>query len=121
MMWTLTPFSDDGGLPPVVFFQWNDDTVYFAEIIQPQLQSNGTGLGMFANSNMTTPIKFEPGYVLNTCDIPQTIDPGAGILRLVHVNSCIIFWLILITLPSRFPKWGTRLHCANIPDGDKNL
>jgi hypothetical protein len=89
-MWALAPFTDHGGLPPAVSFQWNNDTVYFAEITPSQLQPDGTGFGTFElNSNTTTiPVKFggsEPGNALNAHGIPKTIDPGA-ILRFVHMS-----------------------------------
>ena len=62
----------------------------------------------------------QPGDALNVHDIAQTIDRGA-VLRFVHLSMVIIDWLISMSLPSRFPRWGTRLHCSKIPDGDTNL
>jgi hypothetical protein len=79
----------------VVSFQWNNDTVYFAETILPQLQSNGTGFGMFEmDSNTTTKLNvkfggFEPGDALNAREPSKAIDPGA-ILRFVHMSVVVL-------------------------------
>ncbi|KAG5651675.1 hypothetical protein H0H81_007836 [Sphagnurus paluster] len=48
LTWTLQPFTTNGGLPPVISFQFNEtDTVYFSEVVTSQLIPGGNGFGDF--------------------------------------------------------------------------
>ena len=48
--WTLAAFTDRSSLPTAVRLKYNEDNVYFAELTQSQLQSDGKGLGTFAQN-----------------------------------------------------------------------
>ncbi|GLB33273.1 hypothetical protein LshimejAT787_0101570 [Lyophyllum shimeji] len=96
LTWTLAPFSTHGGLPPVVSFDWNGDTVYFSETILSQLLSNGSGFGTFATETADPSLKLHS----TTQPTGDAIEPGAVL---------------------RFPRWGTRIHCAKIPDPEINI
>ena len=93
LTWTLAPFSDHGGLPPVASFRWGDDTVYFAETTSYQLQPNGTGFGTFETDSNTTASRAElggsqPNSALDARDVTETVDTGA-LLR------CVRFFLVV--------------------------
>jgi len=45
--WTLVALADRSSLPPPVRLKYNGDNVYFAELTQSQLKSDGKGLGTF--------------------------------------------------------------------------
>jgi hypothetical protein len=82
-------------LPPGVSFQWDDDTVYFAETILAQLQSNGTGFGTFGmdSSMVATPnVKLGgsgSGNAPNGRNLSQALEPGA-ILRFVQMSVVVL-------------------------------
>jgi len=100
LTWTLGPFSDHGGLPPVVSFKWNDDTVYFSEAVASQLLQNGSGFGTF-DTNTTDPSSNNNSHWQNST---------TGILNDMKSGSIL-----------RFPRWGIRMHCTKLPDGENNL
>jgi len=54
LTWTLAPFSSHGELPPVVFLNWKDESVFFSEIVPSQLVPGGSGFGTF-NLTATAP------------------------------------------------------------------
>jgi len=45
--WTLAALTDRSSLPPAVRLKYNGENVYFAELVQSQLKSDGKGLGAF--------------------------------------------------------------------------
>ena len=65
--WTLAAFTDRSSLPTVVRMKYNDDDVYFAELIQSQLKPNGKGLGTFVQNGSVTdsdePVVLSTGTV----------------------------------------------------------
>ncbi|KAF9464261.1 hypothetical protein BDZ94DRAFT_1216732 [Collybia nuda] len=97
--WTLAPFSEHGGLPPVVTFDYQGDTIYFSEVILSQLLPNGSGFGTF-ESTTTMPVAQQKEQKEIKVDAAKTVDPG---------------WTL------RFPRWGIRMHCAKIPPGPSNI
>ncbi|KAF9464263.1 hypothetical protein BDZ94DRAFT_1289419 [Collybia nuda] len=98
LTWTLSPSSENGGLPPVVTFDYHGDTVYFSEIILSQLLPNGSGFGTF---DTIPPIPTPPSKEKETqVDAAKVVDPG---------------WTL------RFPRWGIRTRCAKIPSGQGNI
>ncbi|RDB19547.1 hypothetical protein Hypma_013386 [Hypsizygus marmoreus] len=99
LTWTLAPFSNHGSLPPVVSFQYKDDTVYFSETILSQLLPNGSGFGTFDSEATDPSIKLDKFKEITT-DASKDVEPGAIL---------------------RFPRWGTRLHCVKIPNPETNL
>ena len=48
--WTLVALADRSSLPPPVRLKYNEDNVYFAELVQSQLKSDGKGLGAFVQN-----------------------------------------------------------------------
>jgi len=46
-IYTLVSLTDRSSLPPPVRLKYNGDDVYFAELVQSQLKSDGKGLGTF--------------------------------------------------------------------------
>ncbi|KAG5645260.1 hypothetical protein DXG03_006562 [Asterophora parasitica] len=101
LTWTLAPFSEHGGLPPVVSFNWKNDTVYFSETTLTQLVPGGNGFGTF-KSESTDPSAPDSNIVLGS--------QSDGVKKEVNLGAVL-----------RYPRWGTRTHCAKIPDLDKNL
>ncbi|KAF9004740.1 hypothetical protein BDQ17DRAFT_1354599 [Cyathus striatus] len=99
--WTLAPFSAHGGLPSVSSFTYGNDTVYFAETILSQLLPGGSGFGTFdekttavsTDSTQQTSVKIERAAT-------SSVEPGSTL---------------------RFPKWGIRIKCARIPDGNADM
>ena len=57
--WTLAGLTDQSSLPPAVRLNYNEENVYFAELVQSQLKSDGKGLGTFI-LNGTAPNVDEP-------------------------------------------------------------
>ncbi|KAF8811878.1 hypothetical protein BYT27DRAFT_7088549 [Phlegmacium glaucopus] len=94
--WTLAPFSSHGGLPAVVSFQWKNDSVYFSEVILPQLLPNGSGFGTFDTASTAPSINVNTSLSQTATSVPST-----G----VEVGSVL-----------RFPRWGIRIKCAKITD-----
>ena len=47
LTWTLAPFSSHGELPNVLSLDWNNDSVFFSEVILSQLIPGGSGFGTF--------------------------------------------------------------------------
>ena len=45
--WTLASFTDRSSLPTAVQMKYDNDSVYFAELTQSQLKTDGKGLGTF--------------------------------------------------------------------------
>ncbi|TFK43069.1 hypothetical protein BDQ12DRAFT_596142 [Crucibulum laeve] len=99
--WTLSPFSTHGGLPPVVTFEHEGDTVYFSETILSQLLPGGSGFGTFDDNSTAASTDVNP-----TINSIKVSDPTAG----VEPGSIL-----------RYPKWGIRIKCATVPDGDVNI
>ncbi|KAG6853509.1 hypothetical protein C0991_003704 [Blastosporella zonata] len=93
----MSPFSTHGGLPPVVSFNWNNDTIYFSETIISQLLPNGTGFGTFD---------------LDASDPSLTIGDATDGLNAEEVYPGSVL---------RHPKWGIRIRCAKIPEPDVNI
>ncbi|KAG6915381.1 hypothetical protein DXG01_011753 [Tephrocybe rancida] len=98
LTWTMSPFSTHGGLPPVVSFAWNNDTVYSSETITSQLLPNGSGFGAFDSDATDPSLKINP--VMDYSIEAQEVFPGAVL---------------------RYPKWGIRIRCEKLPDPDVNL
>ena len=48
--WTLTALTDRSSLSTAARLEYNGDNVYFAELIQSQLESDGKGLGTFVQN-----------------------------------------------------------------------
>ena len=48
--WTLAAFTDRSSLPTAAQLEYNGDNVYFAELVQSQLKSDGKGLGTFVQN-----------------------------------------------------------------------
>ncbi|KAF7433505.1 hypothetical protein PC9H_005461 [Pleurotus ostreatus] len=93
--WTISPFSEHGGMPSTVSFPWEGDTVYFSESIRAQFLPNGSGFGRL-DSNISLPLVA----VANSTEEMQraaatTVDSGALI---------------------RYPRWGIRIHCLKATD-----
>ncbi|KAK7061328.1 hypothetical protein R3P38DRAFT_3489065, partial [Favolaschia claudopus] len=98
LTWTLSPFSSHGGLPPAVSFQYQNDTVYFAETAKAQLIPNGSGFGTF-DSN-TTAASIQTSDTSLSDNLGETVN--AGVLL-------------------RYPRWGIRIRCKNIPRAESGL
>ncbi|PPR03325.1 hypothetical protein CVT24_012601 [Panaeolus cyanescens] len=96
--WTLEPFSVHGGLPTPLALTWNNETVYFAEVIQSQLQPNGSGFGTFETDSLVP--KNNPVVTTEKHNINSGLAPGAVL---------------------SFPRWGLRIHCELVPDLSTNL
>ncbi|KAF9033113.1 hypothetical protein BJ165DRAFT_758466 [Panaeolus papilionaceus] len=100
--WTIESFSVHGNLPPPLSFRYHNDTVYFAEITQSQLQPGGTGFGTFdwdeKKAKVSQVDAIEPQN--RTTDADDPIEPGAVLV---------------------FPRWGLRTHCERIPNLGDNL
>ncbi|KAF8811858.1 hypothetical protein BYT27DRAFT_7088513 [Phlegmacium glaucopus] len=94
--WTLAPFSSHGSLPAVVSFEWNNDPVYFSEVIFSQLLPNGSGFGTFDTASTAPSINVNTSLLQTANSVPST-----G----VEVGSVL-----------RFPRWGIRIKCAKITD-----
>lgn len=76
LTWTLAPFSEHGGLPPVVAFDYQGDTVYLSEVMLSQLLPNGSGFGTFeADAAMPVIQQGKQKDVLNV-DPSKAVDPG---------------------------------------------
>jgi hypothetical protein len=117
LAWTLSPSSLHGGLPPAVSFFWENTTVFFAEIIPEQLRPNGTGLGTFNDDTTMSSIDSDDPVFNQTAPI-LNVDPGSILRYVAHpttVGCCV--------LPGTFsfPRWGIRISCAKIPNGDANM
>lgn len=102
--WTLAPYSNHGGLPPVVDFQWDAsgngsqvDTVYFSETTKSQLQPSGSGFGTFQTD-------APPSLENNSSDTLSTLRAGFSPGNIV-----------------RQPRWGIRIKCEKIPDAQNNI
>ena len=58
--WSLAAFTDRSALPTAVRLKYNEDNVYFAELMQSQLKPDGKGLGEFVQngtiSNLNEPV-----------------------------------------------------------------
>ncbi|KAG6816867.1 hypothetical protein H0H87_002188 [Tephrocybe sp. NHM501043] len=65
LTWTMSPFSTHGGLPPVVSFNWNNDTIYFSETIISQLLPNGSGFGTFDSDTVDASLTINPTGEVN--------------------------------------------------------
>jgi hypothetical protein len=52
--WTLGSFTDRSSLPTAVRMKYNEDNVYFAELMQSQLKPDGKGLGTFIQNGTIT-------------------------------------------------------------------
>lgn len=48
--WTLAAFTDRSALPTAVRLKYNEDNVYFAELMQSQVKPDGKGLGAFVQN-----------------------------------------------------------------------
>ena len=48
--WTLTAITDRSSLPTATRLNYSEDNVYFAELTQSQLRSDGKGLGTFSQN-----------------------------------------------------------------------
>ncbi|KAG5651681.1 hypothetical protein H0H81_007842 [Sphagnurus paluster] len=80
LTWTLAPFSTNGGLPPVVSFEWKNDTVFFSEVVLPQLVPGGSGFGTFASDSMNTSANLGVTNEIKTSSASEEVTTGA-ILR----------------------------------------
>ncbi|KAF8990223.1 hypothetical protein BDQ17DRAFT_1372225 [Cyathus striatus] len=103
--WTLAPFSAHGGLPSVSSFTHGNDTVYFAETIMSQLLPDGSGFGTFdekmtAVSTDNDHDSTQQASVQIERTATSSVEPGSTL---------------------RFPKWGIRIKCARIPDGNADM
>ncbi|KAG6901638.1 hypothetical protein C0995_009739 [Termitomyces sp. Mi166 len=98
LTWTMAPFSTHGGLPPVVSFSWGNDIIYFSETIMSQLLPNGSGFGTFDTETTNPSFKLTPSVSFEKG--AEEVLPGSIV---------------------RFPKWGIRIRCTQIPDPDVNL
>ncbi|KAL0949015.1 hypothetical protein HGRIS_009111 [Hohenbuehelia grisea] len=100
LTWTISPFSTHGGLPPPISFPWEEDSVFFSETTRSQLLPNGSGFGTF-DANTTAPtINTKPDGSNWGSGSPESVSPGQVI---------------------RYPRWGIRIHCRKIPDGERNI
>ncbi|CAA7269011.1 unnamed protein product [Cyclocybe aegerita] len=124
LTWTLAPFSVHGGLPPVVIFQYGNDTVYFSEVILSQFLPNGNGFGTFETDTTLPSIDADP----HKPSQPQS-DSGHD----HHEEQEHADWLergfeqfsppVELEPGSliKFPRWGIRIKCAKIPDQQVNI
>ncbi|KXN81637.1 hypothetical protein AN958_04098 [Leucoagaricus sp. SymC.cos] len=103
--WTIAPYSNRGGLPPVVEFPWKSvwdenkyDTIYFSETTQSQLQSNGSGFGTFITDALPA------AKNLNTLASVSSLQAGFSPGNIV-----------------RQPRWGIRIKCTKLPDAQNNI
>ncbi|KAJ3509093.1 hypothetical protein NLJ89_g5402 [Agrocybe chaxingu] len=124
LTWTLAPFSVHGGLPPVVTFQYGNDTVYFSEVILSQFLPNGSGFGTFETDTTL------PSIDLDTHRTSQS-QPDSGHDH--HEDQEPADWLergleqfsppVELEPGSliKFPRWGIRIKCAKIPDQQVNI
>ena len=54
--WTLAAFTDRSSLPIAARLKYNEDDVYFAELVQSQLKSDGKGLGTFVQNGTVSDV-----------------------------------------------------------------
>ena len=54
--WTLAGLTDRSSLPPAVRLKYNEENVYFAELVQSQLKSDGKGLGTFVRNGTVSDV-----------------------------------------------------------------
>lgn len=99
--WTISPFSEHGGMPSTVSFPWEGDTVYFSESIRAQFLPNGSGFGRL-DSNISLPLVA----VANSTEEMQraaatTVDSGA-LIRFVEYTV----GLDCFTIGQQVPKMG---------------
>jgi len=81
LTWTLAPFSVHGGLPPVVSFPWqNNSMIYFSEVVLSQLVTNGSGFGTFETA-ATTPTTNLTGAVGTQVSMSQLVQGELGLER----------------------------------------
>jgi hypothetical protein len=71
LTWTLAPFSSHGELPAVVELKWNNESVFFSEVILSQLVPGGSGFGTF-DLNATAPS-------LDVSSLDLTAAPKVGV------------------------------------------
>lgn len=116
LTWTLSPFSAHGSLPSAISFPFGNESVYFAETTQSQLLPKGSGFGTFDTSTTAPSIELDSNAALSD-NSGNSVDPGS-LLRCVQYRAWARIGLIL---PSRYPRWGIRIHCEKIPDGNINM
>ncbi|KAL0571126.1 hypothetical protein V5O48_010834 [Marasmius crinis-equi] len=97
LTWTISPFSALGNLPPAITLDHNGEDIYFAEVAPAQLRPDGTGFGTFKQE--TTAASIDTNRV--SSDISNS-DTSSGTML-------------------RFPRWGTRIRCKRISNGDVNI
>jgi len=54
--WTLAAFTDRSSLPTAARLKYNEDNVYFAELVQSQLEFDGKGLGTFVQNGTVSDV-----------------------------------------------------------------
>ncbi|KAK0216216.1 hypothetical protein IW262DRAFT_1276633 [Armillaria fumosa] len=100
LTWTLSPFAAHRLPPTAISYLWNNDTVYFSEASLSQFLPNGSGFGTLTE-NMTTPTQDTDSANLPTGSFStNAVEPGSFL---------------------RYPRWGIRIHCEEIPDGSTNI
>ncbi|KAK7039233.1 hypothetical protein VNI00_010138 [Paramarasmius palmivorus] len=98
LTWTISPFAALAELPPyVVLKDGRGEDVYFAEVTRSQLLPDGSGFGTFAPNvtRGTRPDEFKSNDLKSAQALPGNI--------------------------LRFPRWGIRIHCQRLSNGNVNI
>ncbi|KAG5635173.1 hypothetical protein H0H81_012145 [Sphagnurus paluster] len=74
--WTLAS-SSTRTLPPPIALDWNNDTVYFSEVVLSQLVPGGKGLGTFDSNSFASAQNLEKPSNLTVEENIQETTPGA--------------------------------------------
>ncbi|KAF9268361.1 hypothetical protein L218DRAFT_854066 [Marasmius fiardii PR-910] len=97
LTWTISPFSALGNLPPSLTINYKGEDVYFAEVSAGQLRSDSTGFGTFKQETTAASL-----HTQNNTGRQFSADTSPG-----------------TTL--RFPRWGIRIQCKKVSNGDVNI
>lgn len=73
----MAPFSARSSLPSTISFPWNNDTVYFSEIVLSQLISGGSGYGTFAVDMISAPDDVKAEVIVEEMQGAQDVNPGS--------------------------------------------
>ncbi|KAJ8085959.1 hypothetical protein PM082_004778 [Marasmius tenuissimus] len=96
LTWTISPFSALGNLPPAISLRHQNEDIYFAEVSPGQLSPDGSGFGTFDQD--TTAASIDTG--------------GASERAFSQAEPGTIL---------RFPRWGIRIRCKRVSNGNVNI
>ncbi|KAG5639156.1 hypothetical protein H0H81_006415 [Sphagnurus paluster] len=105
LTWTLSPSSTHGGLPPVVSFNWQNDTVHFAEIITSQLLADGSGFGTFDTESKNASTSEPNMNEMTTMDKAKQVIPGAILSVTLSANGLTYMFTPHATLETLFSSF----------------